>query len=103
MKVLRWVWRNLATLSILAMVVVLVFTAMKVVSLSREGKQAHDAICTLKGDLSQRIDQGREFLAKHPKGAFGIPATTIKTSIDNQQRTLDALQPVKCSANERNP
>lgn len=69
--------------------------------LASDGKQAHDAICALKGDLSTRIDQGRDFLKAHPKGFAGITAVTIKQSVDNQQRTLDALHVVRCSADER--
>lgn len=98
MKVLRG-WR--ITLSALGMCAVIAFGFYKIVQLSQDGKQAHDAICVLKGDLSQRIDSSRDFLAKHPKGILGIPAVTIRQSIANQQRTLEALSPVKCSADER--
>lgn len=92
---------NLATISIFLALVVLAVGFVKVVHLTRDGKQAHDAICALKGDLAQRINQGRDFLKTHPKGILGIPAATIKEGIDNQQRTLDSLGVVKCTADER--
>jgi hypothetical protein len=70
---------------------------------AREGRQAHDAICALKGDLARRIEASQDFLAKHPKGIDGISATDISISIANQQLTLDALSPVRCTAAERKP
>jgi hypothetical protein len=68
-----------------------------------EGRQAHDAICALKGDLARRIEASQDFLAAHPTGIDGISATDISLSIANQQLTLDALSPVRCTADERKP
>jgi hypothetical protein len=68
---------------------------------AREGQQAHDAICALKGDLVRRIEASQDFLAKHPNGIDGISATDISINIANQQLTLDALSPVRCTAEER--
>lgn len=99
---LRRLWERLAiTLSVLGLLTVLAAGLYKIVELSQDGKQAHDAICALKGDLSKRIDSSRDFLRDHPAGIAGIPAATIKQGVDNQQRTLDALRDVKCSPEER--
>jgi hypothetical protein len=68
-----------------------------------EGRQAHDAICALKGDLARRIKSSEDFLVKHPKGIDGISATDISISIANQQLTLAALSAVTCTPTERNP
>lgn len=95
------VWNNLATVSVLGLLAVLTFSLVRVVKLSQDGKQAHDAICALKGDLSQRIISSKGFLRDHPRGIPGLAsAATIRSSIANQQATLQALHPVKCSAEE---
>lgn len=64
--------------------------------LARQGDQAHDALCTLKADLRQRILASRDFLDKHPQGIDGITATAILVSITNQEATLLALKPLVC-------
>lgn len=57
-----------------------------------QGKEAHDAICTLKADIRQRIADSEKFLHDHRGGIAGIPASVIKTSIKNQRSTLKALK-----------
>ena len=64
--------------------------------LAREGEQAHDALCVIKADLRQRVAAGRKFLREHPRGIPGIPPATLRSSIANQQATLDALKPLAC-------
>ena len=97
------VWSNLATISVLGMLVVLVFVVYKQASLTRDGKKAHDAICAFKGDLTRRIQASRDFLAHHPNGIDGISARDISISIANEQLTVTALSPVRCTAEERKP
>lgn len=63
-----------------------------------QGKQAHDAICTLKADYRERIRAGLAFLHKHPDGIPGVDAAVIRDSIDNQQKTLAALAAVLCTS-----
>jgi hypothetical protein len=61
-----------------------------------EGTETHDAICALTADLEERTTASKVFLAEHPNGAFGIPASTIRDSVRNQERTIDALSVVSC-------
>lgn len=61
----------------------------------REG-QTRDSLCTLRGDLVQRVDDSRAFLASHPHGIPGVSAASIQVGIDNQQRTIDALSGLHC-------
>jgi hypothetical protein len=64
-------------------------------TLSRLEKD-RQALCTLRADLRERVNQGQTFLASHPHGLLGIPAGTLRVSIANQQHTLTALQPLDC-------
>lgn len=54
------------------------------------------ALCVLRGDLEQRVADSVQFLAQNPEGLPGIPPATIQQSIDNQQRTIDALSDLRC-------
>lgn len=65
-------------------------------SKSNEGSETHDAICALTADLEARTEASRRFLDAHPHGIFGIPAATIRESLQNQERTIDALSVVSC-------
>lgn len=66
------------------------------VTLYAQNRKAAEALCTFKTDLQRRVDDGNEFLAKHPNGIPGIPAKTLRTSLDNQQRTISALRGLSC-------
>jgi hypothetical protein len=63
---------------------------------SRDSDRTTNALCTLREDLSQRVDSSKDFLSKHPKGIPGVPVQTILDSIANQQRTIDALSTLSC-------
>jgi hypothetical protein len=54
------------------------------------------ALCTFRNDLATRITSSENFLKTHPDGFAGVPAPVIQNSIDNQQRTLDALSSLHC-------
>jgi len=56
----------------------------------------HAALCAFKVDLAARIDQGQQFLRKHPEGAFGFSAAQIKLQLENQQRTYRSFSSVDC-------
>jgi hypothetical protein len=54
------------------------------------------ALCALRDDVERRVQSSQNFLAEHPNGIPGIPARTLRDSINNQQRTIDALSILKC-------
>lgn len=54
------------------------------------------ALCTLRSDLQSRVTSGATFLRQHPKGIAGIPAATLRASINSQQRTIHALASIVC-------
>ena len=61
-----------------------------------EGSETHDAICALTADLETRTEGTRVFLRQHPHGIPGIPVSTLRESLHNQERTIDALSVVSC-------
>lgn len=64
--------------------------------LGREGAGADAALCVLRHDYAVRIQEGEQYLAQHPHGAPGIPASAIRVSLFNQQHTLKALAGLRC-------
>lgn len=62
-----------------------------------EGQEAHESLCALHADLERRLVLGREFLADNPDGIPGITAATLRSSIKNQEATLDALSRLDCT------
>jgi hypothetical protein len=64
--------------------------------LQREEARTTAALCTLRGDLEQRVRSSEEFLAKNPRGIPGISASTIRSSLDGQRRTVEALSGLDC-------
>jgi hypothetical protein len=63
---------------------------------SDEGTETHEAICALTSDLEVRTEGTRLFLEDHPDGVAGIPASTLRESLQNQERTIGALSVVSC-------
>lgn|SRR6476620_1399611 len=60
------------------------------------GTETHEAICALTSDLEVRTEGTRRFLNEHPDGISGIPASTLRESLQNQERTIGALSVVSC-------
>lgn len=56
----------------------------------------HDALCTFRADLETRVETSKDLLIDHPDGIGGISAEIIQQGIDNQQRTIDALDTLSC-------
>lgn len=62
---------------------------------ARKGKEAADAICTLKTDFRNRIRRSELFLIQYPEGIRGIPVEIIRDNIRSQRQTIKALK-IKC-------
>jgi hypothetical protein len=58
------------------------------------------ALCAFRADLQQRVTSGEAFLKTHPQGILGIPAPTIRASLNNQEATLRTLAPLICPVSE---
>lgn len=83
-------------LSIALFVVVVAGGGYLLTHKSNEGSETHEAICALTADLEDRTESTRNFLEQHPHGIYGIPASTLRESLHNQERTIDALSVVSC-------
>lgn len=61
-----------------------------------ENHSSKQAICALRSDLELRTASTNDFLKKHPKGIPGVPVTTLKEGLSNQERSIKALSGVSC-------
>lgn len=57
---------------------------------------ANAALCALRNDMANRIMQAEKFLQEHPEGFAGVPAATLRQSVDQQRRTVAALTVLRC-------
>jgi hypothetical protein len=64
--------------------------------IARVALETNSALCTLRGDLEQRVATTKKFLAHNPEGLPGLPAKVLRTSIANQESTIDALSNLDC-------
>lgn len=60
--------------------------------------QNRQAVCNLRTDLEQRVNQGEEFITNHPDSVrkLGFTIPQAQEELDNQRRTLQALSVVSC-------
>lgn len=61
-----------------------------------DASRTHDALCTFRGDLENRVAQSRKYLAETPNAIPGITPAQIRSSLDSQQHTIDALSTLDC-------
>jgi hypothetical protein len=85
--------RHLAIATAVLYVVVIGLLVVSIVLALR----TNSALCSLRGDLQDRVTQSETFLAKHPNGFAGISAATIRSSLDGQRRTIRALHILYCT------
>jgi hypothetical protein len=80
--------------------VVVVFNGFYVIPKLQEQVEANaqttEAVCALRADLERRVATGTKFLAAHPDGVLGLTPREIRTSLENQQRTILALSGLEC-------
>lgn len=68
----------------------------KLQALANQGHSVHAAVCVFRADLEKRVETSKQFLKEHPNGIPGIPASLIKNSIENIQKTIDSLKRLDC-------
>jgi hypothetical protein len=103
------VWDNLATVSIIGLVIVLSLFAWKIKDLVDQNKhrivenralaqQMNESLCDLRGNSKRQVDLIRAILSAHPgkPSIFGIPRPVYQSSLANQQRTVDSLSNLNC-------
>lgn len=59
-------------------------------------KNTTETLCTLRDDLRTRVDASINFLTEHPEGIPGISPKTILEGIENQRKTIVALNGLNC-------
>jgi hypothetical protein len=98
---IRWL-RTDVGLAVVVVVYSVVVSAALVVSVVAYARitdvadRTTGSLCALRHDLEDRVANGERFLRDHPRGIPGIPAGTLRTSVDGQRRTVEALGDLRC-------
>jgi high-affinity Fe2+/Pb2+ permease len=58
--------------------------------------EANDALCALRQDLERRVAASEAFLEENPEGIPGLSPKIIREGIENQTRTIVALNELSC-------
>lgn len=109
------VYQKLSTLTMVVtggLIFILVFTismtSLMVFQAYRSGQQAatikqvavetHSALCTFRGDLARRYNDGLAYEKEHPNGvpALGLSSADLQRSLAAQKSTLDSLTVLDC-------
>lgn len=59
-------------------------------------RQTTQTLCTLRDDLRNRVDASVAFLQEHPAGIPGVPTGVILKGIEDQRKTIIALNNLNC-------
>lgn len=94
-EILRSMRRTLRGLVIATAVLFILFGGV-VFYVWTNAEQNHSALCALRADLEERVADSVDFLVEHPEGAFGFTPAEIQDGIDNQTRTIKALDTLSC-------
>jgi hypothetical protein len=54
------------------------------------------ALCLFRDNIEKQVATSEEFIQENPDGIPGLPAATIKASIQRQKETLKALDILEC-------
>lgn len=65
---------------------------------AESAQRTETALCIFRDDLETRVKSAQQFLRDNPDGIPGISPELLQQSIDNQQRTILALQLLNCSS-----
>lgn len=60
--------------------------------------QIHDSLCTFRGDLVTRVEQGKQYVKDNPQilKEFGINRKQYESQLAQQQQTIDSLDDLDC-------
>jgi uncharacterized protein HemX len=62
----------------------------------RQSQRNTKALCTIRANAADRVEQTEQFLRDHPNGLNGITVLDLRRSIQTYQNTVRALNDVKC-------
>ena len=69
--------------------------------LALDGKEAHDAICALRGDFQRNVDLTKEFLERHhERKILGVDREVFIQSLKGRELTLKSLKGLSCTHEE---
>lgn len=81
-------------------VMAVIFIAVVIITVGafswKSARANHEALCTLRADLQQRVTSGNKFLEDHPNGIAEFPRAAIELNLRNQQRSVDSLSGLSC-------
>lgn len=61
-----------------------------------QGQRNTKALCTIRANAADRVEQTQSFLQDHPNGFGGISPLDLRRSLATYQNTVRALQEVDC-------
>jgi hypothetical protein len=61
-----------------------------------QGQRNTKALCTIRANAADRVEQTQTFLQEHPDGINGISALDLRRSLQTYQNTVRALEEVDC-------
>lgn len=70
--------------------------AVVLVQVQALSTRTNDALCTLRGNLEQRVVDTEAYLEEHPNGFPGVSAADLQRSVDGQRSTIAALSDLDC-------
>lgn len=81
-----------------ATIILYVVAILIAVAAGFTANQNREAACALRADVERRVDEGKNFLIAHPNGLpkLGFSRAELQDTVDNQQRTVDALGGLIC-------
>lgn len=92
----RWTVVLYVALAVLALTTFVV-RSIDLANVEEEARKATTAMCALRADLRDRVQNSKQFLQEHPGGIPGIPPSQIRDSINGQMRTIETLKVIDCS------
>jgi hypothetical protein len=61
-----------------------------------QGQRNTKALCTIRTNAADRVEQTQTFLQDHPEGINGITPLDLRRSLQTYQNTVRALEEVDC-------
>lgn len=92
----RWTVILYVALAVMA-VTTFVVRSIDLAHVEEEARKTTTAMCALRADLRERVQNSKQFLQDNPGGIPGIPPSQVRDSINAQQRTIETLKVIDCS------
>lgn len=94
---LRWWTFGVVCAVVILGIVTFTVRSIDLANVEESATQNRTALCALRADLRDRVQNSKQFLRQNPGGIPGVPPSQIREGIVNQQRTIDTLKVIDCS------